>query len=488
MRDGEPACRDDAAFENPAHGGNRLPGAYLLRELLEQTSAEVHCLVRARNAEEGRKRIADNLRQYELEVPHAAERIVPVCGELAERRLGLSAEQFDSLAATIDALFHNGAYVNFVYPYQILRAANVAGTVEILRLATQTRIKPLHFVSTVSVFDSPEYATAGTLDEDRPLTALDSLQGGYAQSKCVAERLVREAGRRGLPVAIYRPGRVTADAETGAESLTDYTTLLLRLCIEMKTALASDDRVDMTPVDYVARAVVGLAIRRSGGQDVPLDQPAAGAPAGRLSSDPRLRLRTARGAARGVANAGDPMGWEVEGRVVLGLFLMVVADGANAASRDGSDVRASRGGDGVSVSAHHRLRKRCDLQPLGISCPVLGVDRLTKQVRFLMRKELLSSPGRAARQAESLVPLRPSGSARPLFIFHGLGGHVAAFMPLAQALANDRPIFAACRPVVSIAASRRKTGSKRWRRPTSRKSATFNPAGLTSWPAGRWAV
>ena len=111
------------------------------------------------------------------------------------------------------------------------------------------------------MFDSPEYAGLGTIREDQPLTALDSLQGGYAQSKCVAEKLVRTAGERGMPVTVYRPGRITADSETGAESLADYTTLLLRLCMEMHMAPSTEDRVDMTPVDYVARAVVGLAQR-----------------------------------------------------------------------------------------------------------------------------------------------------------------------------------------------------------------------------------
>ena len=65
--------------------------------------------------------------------------MIPVCGDLAEPRLGLSPQDFDSLAATIDAVYHNGAYVNFVYPYQVLKPANVAGTVEVLRLATQPR-------------------------------------------------------------------------------------------------------------------------------------------------------------------------------------------------------------------------------------------------------------------------------------------------------------------------------------------------------------
>jgi thioesterase domain-containing protein len=41
----------------------------------------------------------------------------------------------------------------------------------------------------------------------------------------------------------------------------------------------------------------------------------------------------------------------------------------------------------------------------------------------------------------SLVPLRTDGSATPLFCFHGLGGHVASFLPLAESLAESRPVY-----------------------------------------------
>ena len=183
-----------------------------------------------------KKRILDNLQRYEIEIHEAQRRVIPVCGELAEPRLGLSQESFDSLAATIDTIYHNGALVNFVYPYEVLKPANVGGTIEVLRLATTSKIKPLNFVSTLSVFDAPEYDATGIVAEDRSLEFIDNLRGGYPQSKCVAEKLVRAAGLRGLPVAIFRPGLVTADSETGAASPADLTTLVIRMCIEMKIA------------------------------------------------------------------------------------------------------------------------------------------------------------------------------------------------------------------------------------------------------------
>jgi len=242
-------------------GATGFLGAYLLRELLQRSDVVVHCLVRARNPASAREKIAKNLAAYGLEALAAGERIVPVCGDLGQPRLGLSAEQFATLAETVDAIYHNGAQVNPVYPYPMLKASNVGGTIEVLRLATRCRVKPVHFVSTVSVFDSAEYGVGGPVPEDRPLEIVAGLASGYAQSKCVAETLVRAAGQRGVPVAIYRPGRITADSTSGAANLGDQTTFVIKLCVQMGLAPATDARTDMTPVDYVARAIAVLAAR-----------------------------------------------------------------------------------------------------------------------------------------------------------------------------------------------------------------------------------
>jgi amino acid adenylation domain-containing protein/thioester reductase-like protein len=419
-------------------GATGFLGAYLLRELLRKTSASVYCLVRAKTVEEAHKRIADNLKQYELRLPQAAGRLIPVCGDLASPRLGLTAEEFASLAASVDAIYHNGAYVNFVYPYPSLRPANVVGTIEVLRLATQVKVKPLHFVSTVSVFDSPHYGAMGTIDEDQPLAELASLQGGYAQSKCVAEKLVRAAGERGLPVTVYRPGRVTADSETGAESLADYTTLLLRLCIEMKTAPATDDRVDMTPVDYVAQAIVGLAMRpESVGKTFHLMNPqpvpvrdvyrAIRASGFELQEVPPDVWRTS--AIRWGTHSQDASFMAFSHWLMLMTPSAATTPGVPAVSPPPLTV-ASRQSQKVAEAA-------------GVICPLLDVRRLKKQVQFLVRNKLCAAPPKSPVEKHlSLMPLRAAGTARPLFCIHGLGGHVVGLLPLAQSLTGGRPVYA----------------------------------------------
>src|SRR5262249_47915849 len=134
-------------------GATGYLGAFLLRDLLRQTRAEIFCLVRSATVEEGNSRLRKSLEAHGLWDESLGGRIRVVPGDLSLPLLGLSRERFDELAAAIDAVFHNGALVNMVPPYQALKAANVLGTGEVLRLACQTKPKPVHYISTVSVFD-----------------------------------------------------------------------------------------------------------------------------------------------------------------------------------------------------------------------------------------------------------------------------------------------------------------------------------------------
>jgi thioester reductase-like protein len=176
----------------------------------------------------------------------------------------VSAAVSADLAATIDVIYHSGAFVNWIFPYERLKAPNVLGTEEILRLATRVRIKPVHFVSSLSVF--PLLNSSGevtVIREDDTLDHNGSLYGGYMQSKWVADKLVMEARSRGLPICIYRPGLITGHSETGAWNTGDVMSRMLKSWIELQGAPQfAHDETDMTPVDYISKAVVHLSGRR----------------------------------------------------------------------------------------------------------------------------------------------------------------------------------------------------------------------------------
>ena len=242
-------------------GATGFLGTFLLAELLARTRATVHCLVRAPDADAARERLHRALVEKGLWEESWSARIEPVVGDLSEPRLGLTEEDFDALAGSLQTILHNGAWVNMALPYARLRAANVEGTGEVLRLASVGGGVPVHFVSTLAVFDGQPPEGDGHLEDTRP--ALETLPAmGYARSKGVAEARVSTAQERGLPVSIYRPATVIGHARSGASHETDFLTLLLKACIEAGCMPRIDTLLHLVPVSDVSAALVELAVRQ----------------------------------------------------------------------------------------------------------------------------------------------------------------------------------------------------------------------------------
>jgi amino acid adenylation domain-containing protein/thioester reductase-like protein len=236
-------------------GATGFLGTHLLSELLATTSARIWCLVRATDEADARRRIARTSARYELGAP-PADRVVPLPGDLAEPWLGLSDVAFRDLARGIDIIYHAGALVNFIYPYQELRAANVAGTREVVRLAGLYRGIPVHYVSTTAVLAGLGVAGVREVTEETALAWPERLRMGYVETKYVAEELVRAAGRAGLPVAVYRPLDIVGSVAAGMWSTSTEMAAMIRFITD--TGLAPD--VDL-PLDFVPADVCAATIR-----------------------------------------------------------------------------------------------------------------------------------------------------------------------------------------------------------------------------------
>lgn len=256
MAPGQIATAPERIFMTGATG---FLGAFLLHELLQQTQADIYCLVRAGNAAKSRQRLQETLASYGFGEDGRSTRLIPVMGDLAEPLFGLAAHEFHTLASSIDTIYHNGAFVNWLYPYQRLKPSNVLGTQEVLRLASQGRLKPVHYISSLIVFPLLVDAEVKVIRENDSLDHGGVLYGGYTQSKWVAEKLVMIAQSRGIPVSIYRPALITGQSQTGVWNTDDVLCKVLKTAIEVGYAPEGEGTLNLIPVDYVSRAVVHIS-------------------------------------------------------------------------------------------------------------------------------------------------------------------------------------------------------------------------------------
>ena len=240
-------------------GATGFLGAHLLHDLLERSARAAVCLVRAASAKEGALRVRRAMEAQGLWSDSYARRIRCVPADLAVPGLGLSEADRLALARDTSEIFHSAAAVNWVYPYEALRASNVESTRQLLGLACSEVAKPFHFVSTQLVC----YGTGGprreVTEEDDFLDEIGGLHLGYAQSKCVAERLVQLAGARGLPTRIYRPPFLLGSSRSGHCSTDDFLAALIKGCVQLGSAPDLDWDLDCCPVDFLSALIAEVA-------------------------------------------------------------------------------------------------------------------------------------------------------------------------------------------------------------------------------------
>ncbi|MFB8278770.1 amino acid adenylation domain-containing protein [Nocardia colli] len=240
-------------------------GTFLLAALLERTDLRVYCLVRADDDRAALDRIESAFARYGLDTIWTdGGRVIAVAGDLALPQFGLAPEHYQHLADTVDVILHNGARVHHFEPYTRLRPANVEGTERILRLATTGTPKAVHFVSSIDT----AFAVDGNppiLTEDRRVAATSLPHNGYVASKWVAEGLMYAAADRGIPVTVYRPGRIGGHSTTGASGPDDAFWSLVRAIVVLEAVPAEiydTGSINLTPVDWVAATITHLVAHR----------------------------------------------------------------------------------------------------------------------------------------------------------------------------------------------------------------------------------
>lgn len=233
-------------------GATGFFGPFLLGSLLQRTECKIDVLIRAADQSHGRDRLVDALRRAEVWTPEIQEeflsRVRVVCGDLGLARIGLNDRDWNRLCEESDAIVHNGAHVNYVLSYDALRPYNICGTHELLNLAATTRKKPFHHISSTFIHG---WSARPIAAEHEFNEALEELDFGYSQTKCIQEHILLNAARHGHPIRIYRPTLITASAR-GVGSRSDIGVRLLAFMIKYGIAVEALNQISFLQADLVS--------------------------------------------------------------------------------------------------------------------------------------------------------------------------------------------------------------------------------------------
>ncbi|OGM45411.1 putative NRPS-like enzyme [Aspergillus bombycis] len=245
-------------------GATGFLGTYFLRELIDRPDVKsVRCLVRASDAHSARARLLGALDKYGLGWEDNLDKVTAIAGDLGKELFGLSEAEFEDLALWTSVIFHIGAHVNYVQPYEKHRNTNVYGTLNCIKLATTGRTKALHYTSTAAVTGPVSHFTgADHIPED---VDLGEFQGwlpydiGYTQSKWVSEQLIHSMIAKGLPAIVFRPGFIMGDTLRGKGNCDDFMCRVFIGSIKLgyRPILPNQSKI-MIPVDFITTALLHI--------------------------------------------------------------------------------------------------------------------------------------------------------------------------------------------------------------------------------------
>ncbi|MEW2294712.1 amino acid adenylation domain-containing protein [Streptomyces sp. NPDC006743] len=253
-----PGARPDADRDTVLlTGATGFVGRFVLAELLA-AGARVICLLRGGSAR--REQLVAGMTDLGLWQAEHAARLELVDGDIAAPGLGLAGADRDRLAERAGRIIHTAAWVNHVYPYEQLAAANTHCMAGLLELAARGRRSALTLVSTSSVADSAAYPPGSTVPPG-PLKALPSAANGYVRSKAMAEQYLHLAAELDVPAAVIRIPSVFGDQRRYQINPADAVWSWCRAMIETSGypesfAQPGNELFQALPADAVARAVL----------------------------------------------------------------------------------------------------------------------------------------------------------------------------------------------------------------------------------------
>ncbi len=234
-------------------GGTGFIGKYLIIELLERKGVgTIYVLVRS-----GSKKKFNVLK---ASLGDAGAKLVAVTGDITRPFCGVSPAQRKKLAGEVKHFFHLAAIYDLAADADSQYKANVEGTRHAVKLAEAIDAKCFHHMSSIAAAGM----YPGIFREDM-FEEAQGLDHPYFRTKHDSEGIVRQECK--IPWRAYRPGLVVGHSETGEMDKVDGPYYFFKGIQKMRRMLPAwmptlgieGSRINMVPVDYVAKATVHIA-------------------------------------------------------------------------------------------------------------------------------------------------------------------------------------------------------------------------------------
>jgi thioester reductase-like protein len=202
------------------------------------------------------EKMADRARKAAGSLP-GGDRVEVITGDISDRRLGLSDDDWERLRAEVTVVYHLAAIYNLAVPLEIAQRVNVDGTGNVLELCMNCeKLERLNYISTAYVAGD----RTGVVYEHE-LSLGQGFKNHYERTKFQAELWVRQELDR-VPSTIYRPAIVVGDSQTGETQKFDGPYYMLRT---ISRAVATNGPIpqfgraeapfNVVPVDFIVKAL-----------------------------------------------------------------------------------------------------------------------------------------------------------------------------------------------------------------------------------------
>lgn len=249
-------------------GATGYLGSYVMRELTKESAGvAVTAIVRAKDDEAARERLAERLRHYFGEGADAIlERAAVFAGDLEKEKFGLDGRLYARLADSVEAVVNTAANVRHYGLYEEFYKTNVETVKNIIKFAEEGRKKEIEHISTLSV-------SAGAYrDKQAAVFTEDDCDRGqdsgnvYVRTKLEAEKELLAAARRGVRAFVVRVGNIAFSSANGSHQANlDENGFYTRMKSFINMGMVPERGLDfeLSYVDKLAQGIVTLLGRRA---------------------------------------------------------------------------------------------------------------------------------------------------------------------------------------------------------------------------------